>query len=108
MSVKMRIEVEKKIARCAVRCLLSGGFAITVECDGVAELHESVNLTAIINAMFNLDDCTLTVINPKVGRPYGWVKFVFGNDGHDCISDYTTNLEGFLKTALALGDKYAA
>ena len=107
MSVKMRIELEKKIARCAVRCLLASDFAISVECDGVISLHHSSKISEIIKAMFDLDDCTLLIINPKTAVECGWVKFVFGNDGHDCISDYTTNMEKYLKTALVMADKYA-
>lgn len=30
-------------------------------------------------------------------HPMGWVQFVYGNDGYDVISNYTTNLEQVLK-----------
>jgi len=50
---------------------------------------------SIRDALFDLDDAHV-LIDDANGKPQGWVYFVFGNDGYDCISDYTTNLEGFL------------
>jgi len=108
MSITMRIEIEKKIARCAVRSIISAGYAITVESEGVALLTNSINLTAIIDEMFNLDEVTLVVTEPKIDMPVGWVLFVFGNDGYDCIHDHTSNLEGILATATLLAEKYAS
>jgi hypothetical protein len=32
----------------------------------------------------------------RVCRPFAWVRFVYGNDGYDVISDYTTSLEAVL------------
>ena len=37
----------------------------------------------------------------------GWVYLVFGNDGWDVISDYTTNLEFLMGEALKISDHYA-
>lgn len=37
---------------------------------------------------------------------HGWILLVLGNSGYDIISDYTTNLEEFLKNCNALADKF--
>jgi hypothetical protein len=39
---------------------------------------------------------------------HGWVRFVYGNDGWDVVSDYTTNLEPHMKNADKLADYYGA
>ena len=64
-------------------------------------------------AMFTTDEDRLWFSRPEdenlKGSPernHGWVYFVYSNDGHDVISDYTTNLEGLLKKANLLADKY--
>lgn len=41
-------------------------------------------------------------------RPIGWVRFVYGNDGHDVISDYTTNLESVLEPINAYAESLDA
>lgn len=46
--------------------------------------------------LFNLDDSVVYVYD-KDKNDIGWILFVFGNDGWDCISDYTVTLENFLK-----------
>lgn len=108
MSVQLRIELEKKIARAAIRAIIASGYVITVD-DGEGGLDcvSENNQKKIMDTMFNLDDCLLRVVNPRVGSLIGWVKFVFGNDGYDCLSDYTTNLEGILKKANDIAKKYA-
>ncbi len=35
----------------------------------------------------------------------GWVRFIYGNDGWDVISDYTTNLEPVMKLVQPLIDR---
>ena len=46
--------------------------------------------------LFDRDYAMLSVY--QVGGPYkGWVRLVFGNSGWDLISDYSVNLEEFLK-----------
>ncbi len=52
--------------------------------------------------LFNLDECHLAF--HKDGKRIGWVYLVFGNSGYDLISDYTVNLEEFLKGANDLAD----
>lgn len=55
-------------------------------------------------ALFDLDEATL-VVRCKLGqRKGGWIRLVFGNDGYDLISDYSTSLEEFLKPVNDLAD----
>jgi len=42
------------------------------------------------------------------GAPSGWVYFVYGNDGWDVVSDYTTNLEAVLKGSGELAERLEA
>ena len=46
-------------------------------------------------AVFNRDDVVVDIYQKSVYK--GWIHLVFGNDGCDLISDYTTNLESFLE-----------
>jgi hypothetical protein len=50
----------------------------------------------ILAELFEVDDEYLGVFKPADNR-IGWVRFVYGNDGYDVISDYTVNLEEVLK-----------
>ena len=105
MSVKMRQEVERKIADAAVKSLLAAGFVISVDNGGDEyELAHSTDKDAILKAMFLADEDRLfvepssTVKGTRRGNSpwFGWVYFVYGNDGWDVISDYTINLEKFI------------
>jgi hypothetical protein len=95
MSVKMRQEVERKIATAAIQSLLQAGFALSVDNGGDEyELSHSTDQTAILKAMFLCDEDRLYV--EKESKTFGWIYFVYGNDGWDVISDYTVNLESFI------------
>ena len=99
MSVKMRQEVERKIATAAVKALLKAGYAISIDNGGDEyELAHSTSEKAIVKNMFQTDDEHLYVelANCKKNGAIGWVYFVYGNDGWDVISDYTVNLEKYV------------
>lgn len=57
--------------------------------------------TEFIQNLFNLDDAILCVYGSYDSYlkddPCGWIRLVFGNDGHNLISDYSTSLETFPK-----------
>ncbi len=105
MSVKMRIEVEKKIVRAFVTAAIKAGYRLSVSYERGYDLEEmllgSIDEKAIMVAAFAADDCHIFVheatgeilVDNKVNE-IGWVQCVFGNDGWDVISDYTTNLDG--------------
>lgn len=104
MSVKMRQEVERKIAAAFVREAIKAGYTMTVDYgDGESEHHSKI--TAVLAAMFLGDDDRVYLY--KNNQRVGWVWFVYGNDGWDVISDYTTNLENLMGPAQKISDHYA-
>lgn len=58
-------------------------------------------------AAFDLDYCCVDVINSSQ-EGIGWIRLVFGNDGWDLISDYSVNLNSFLKPVNELADFWGA
>ena len=107
MSVKMRQELERRIAEAAIKQLLANGFSLGVFDGGETVLERSKDAKAVLKAMFTTDEDELIVSRDSEDQDFGWVKFIYGNDGYDVIHDYTTNLEEYLTEATALGDKYA-
>jgi hypothetical protein len=99
MSVKMRQEVERKIATAAIEAILKAGFSISVDNGGDEyELAHSTDKEQILKSMFLADEDRLFVEPPnsKKGQWFGWLYLVYGNDGWDVISDYTVNLEEYI------------
>jgi hypothetical protein len=118
MSVKMRIEVEKKIIGQFVKDALTAGHKLSVSLERGYDLDEmliaSTDHDKIMEEAFAGDECHIFVHNnedPTVedGRLIadGWVYCVYGNDGWDVISDYTTNLEHLLQEAHKISDHYS-
>jgi hypothetical protein len=104
MSVKMRQMVEKKIYTKVIDALLEAGFGLSVDngdnsggsdSDYEYEIHNSRNRKAILDAMSLTDEDRLYVIG-QGSVPFGWVYFVYGNDGWDVINAYTVNLEKYI------------
>lgn len=130
----MRQEVERKIVGQFVRDALAAGHRLAVSLDRGYDTDEmllgSSDEAAIMEAAFAGDECHIFV-QPAEGptveddnadareRIYGaattiervvsigYVYCVFGNDGYDVISDYTTNLEALLTEANKIADHYA-
>lgn len=109
--VKMRQIVEREIAEAAVTSLLAAGYLISVDNGDnngrEYELRKSGSKRAILKAMFKTDHDHLymsrqVTMSWNQGWNQGWVRFVYGNDGWDVISDYTANLESLV------GDKSPA
>lgn len=113
MSVKMREKVELEIATAVIAAVLGAGYKISVDngdnSGNEYELGHSEDQAAILKAMFQTDDERLYVENAN-GKAFGWVFFVYGNDGWDVISDYTVNLESLVGDGTAVQkivDSYA-
>lgn len=103
MSVKLRQELERRIANAAIKQLLEAGFYIEVD-NGEDETPKLRDATKLDAALMQTDEDFLYVYHsPKAVNPMGWVKLVYGND----ISDYTVNLETYLTEADKIADKYA-
>ncbi len=105
--IRRRIAIERRIVKKTIDDLLAAGFELAVH-DG-EEWHErTTDRAKLIDAIMNTDEDRLFVYRadgPKGRRDwFGWVFFVYGNDGWDVMSDYTVNLEDTLKPVNALAD----
>jgi hypothetical protein len=108
----MRQEVERKIARAFIREAIKQGYAINID-NGAGDTENGYELpepsrdaAAILKAMFATDDERLYLFKAGAAEPCGWCWFVYGNDGWDVITDYTTNLEPLMGPANKLSEKY--
>ncbi len=111
MSVAVRQAIERAIASEFVRAALDKGLIIGVDNGdnsggatfaGDAYEYVGTSYGRTLEAMFLTDDERVYVIKPGAKRPFGWVKFVYGNEGTDVISDYSTNISGVVRSAEAL------
>lgn len=102
-----RINIERDIVLRTVDALLAAGYAVGIDEDGdhfYGPSNPTRSSDVIIPHLMETDDEYLGVFpaedatgEERVVRPIAWVYFVYGNDGYDVISDYTTNLDPALK-----------
>ena len=99
-NVRRRHNVEKRIVKRVVADLLAAGYELAVY-DGEEWYKRTTDPAKLHKQLMETDEDRLFVY--KVPGPhgkwdwFGWVFFVYGNDGNDVISDYTVNLEADLK-----------
>jgi hypothetical protein len=105
-SVKPRIRIEQKIARYTIRILLRAGFVLSVYDGEEITVSLSSDAAAICNAMSTTDEDYLFVYKPGEEVRFGWVRFVYGNDGYDVICDYTTNLDAQMDDVNKYAEKF--
>lgn len=105
MSVKLRQELEKRIATEVINEALRMGHAISVNDGEETTLTHSRIAGDILAAMFTTDEDWLFIMDGV--KDIGWVRFIYGNDGYDVVNDYTTNLEELMRPANELAEKYA-
>ena len=105
--VKARQAVEREIFRAVVDALLAGGFALSLDngaCEddpnGGYEIAHSTDAEAIVKASMATDEERLYA--EKNGKRFGWVLFIYGEDGWDVINDYTINLEQWIGDGTAV------
>ena len=111
-TVRKRQEIEVAIVTKVVDDALKAGYTLSVD-DGGAQmaLNRSTSRMAILNALMNTDDDSLHLHrfdSNDVEVEYGWVRFVYGNDGWDVISDYSLNIEDVLAGANKLAGELEA
>lgn len=108
MSIKMREEVERKIAAAVIDGALAAGYSITVF-DGEDEtVKRSKDKDEILKAMYTTDEDYLFIYEaPAPDKKIGWVRFVYGNDGYDVVNDYTTNLDSMMAKANEIAEYYS-
>lgn len=118
MSVKMRQQVERRIVRRLVNDMLTKGYRLSVSLERGYDIDEmlvgSRDKKKIVAEAMAGDEAHIFVHKGdyeviQEGRVVsdGWVYLVFGNDGWDVMSDYTTNLESDLEGVTKLADKYS-
>lgn len=99
---ELRRKAERAIAKAVVQAFLDAHFVLSVDNGGNEpgefEITKSSDKAAILAAMFLTDDEYLMVHDPTTtgSQVIGWVRFVYGNDGWDVISDYDTNMEPYI------------
>lgn len=111
-----RIGVEHDIVERTIKALFAVHYVVFVENGddepiGPFRYHAEDGLQPSVNrvlaAMFETDDEVLRVEPAPSLQHRGWVHFVYGNDGYDVISDYSTNLESVLKPVTDYADTLA-
>ncbi len=100
-AVQRRIRMEVRIIRQLVKDALAAGFKLSVD-DGEEQTPYYTEAKPVFTALMNTDEDYLHLYKPGLA---GWVRLVYGNDGYDVISDYTTNLESVLAGANSLAEK---
>lgn len=99
-SVRKRRLMELAVVRKLATDLIAAGLTITVDDGDDEPVKRSADVPAIMEATFAVDECTLYIHNAADTtrmKPFAWIRIIYGNDGYDAISDYTTNLEEHLK-----------
>ena len=100
--------VETQIIRGTIDALLASGFTLGVNDGEETTLKRCREAATILAAMRTTDEDYLLVYKADgSGGEFGdgWVRFVYGNEDHEVINDYTTNLEEFLAPINAEIDK---
>lgn len=100
VGVRPRARMELKIVNRLLKLCKKEGYTVKI-----AEYEDNGERTPkdLKGAIFNLDEARLFL--SKDGKSQGWIYLVLGNSGYDLVSDYTTNLDGFLKPVMELADR---
>lgn len=98
-------EIEKHIAKATIKALLAQGWSLSVNDGEETTVDRSVDAAEIFAAMFSTDEDYLLVHRDNSPQQFGWVRFIYGNDGPDVINDYTTNLDEVLAPVNAMAEK---
>ena len=108
---QMEVDAERAIPKAAIASILAAGHLITVDDGEDLCLKWSNDADKIFAAMFSTDEDYLHIHNlgttrENTRKAFGWIRFVYGNDGWDVMSDYTTNLESLLADANKAADEW--
>ena len=100
-STCQRINVERTIVVMTVEALLKAGYMLNVNNGGDEdELPQRTNHPqTLLAAMMETDEERLHIYSAG-GWGVGEIDFVYGNDGYDVISNYTTNIESILNPVM--------
>lgn len=105
---KNRFRLEWEIVEIAITDLLAAGCRLYYDHD--QEQEEETEITActmaVMEELFACDEETIYVFLPRMNARR-WVKFIYGNDGWDVISDYSSSLEPELKRAMEYAEQFS-
>lgn len=106
MSASLRIACEKKIAEFCIKALIKAGYSMKVF-DGEEVVTGKLKAPIkTLNAMFSTDEDILMVFKDDEPEQFGFVSFIYGNDGFDVIHDYSTNLEPVMKSVCEYAETF--
>lgn len=90
-----------------VRTALRAGHTLGVYDGEEVVLKHTSNYKAVMAAIMSTDDDYIFVysVGATSGPRMGWVRLIYGNDGPDVISDYTTNLEHLMGKSEEVADR---
>lgn len=100
-SVRGRAMIELAIVNALIQAAKDNGYRFE------GEDIDTGNDDDLKSSLFNLDDCRLHLFDSSDSY-VGWIFLVFGNDGYDLVSDYTTNLETFLAPVSAVAESWGS
>jgi len=101
-----RINVEHLIVTKLVDTLLEKQYELFDLDDrnsSLCKLGEHPQRRDLLGTLFDLDEAYLGV---RGNGKEGWISLVFGNDGYDVISDYTTNIEEDIQSVNDYADTF--
>jgi len=93
--VRGRAFIELTIVRRVYRALRAAGYLVGIDEDEAGTPTWFPHETEALKVAFSTDECFMYA--KKLGRKWGWVRFVFGNDGPDVINDYTVDLNHLME-----------
>lgn len=103
-----RIAVENELVALYVDALLAAGFALQIAEDGDGRpFLPTTDRAAIFAALGETDDDQVDIFTSAPSIPRAFVRFVYGNDGWDVLSDYSMSLEAVLAPVNAYADTLA-
>ncbi len=85
-----RIRAEKRMCVALVNACIDRGFSVSVFDGEEWTVKRSTDRERILMALFSTDQ-DLLKIHDAAGQSAGWFELVYGNDGHDVVSDFTAN-----------------
>lgn len=90
MNVENRIKLEKKIVRKMCKDGIAKGWTVSVNDGEEWTIKRSKDMKAIMKAVMTTDEDIIR-FRDGTGERVGDVYLVYGNDGWDVISDYSSN-----------------
>lgn len=105
MNVKARIALEKRIASKIVHAALAHDWSVSTNDGESWNINKSRKFPEIMASLFTTDEDGLYFFDDQ-GRRTGWVILIYGNEGYDVVSDYSTRIEAMMAPINDYADKF--